>query len=159
VAIVVGAIIVGLVLALAAVVVLREQRRWVVAPPPAVFDIDDAVSWVAKRLPDAVTAQLSYDDVRVIIELQVAYFSRAGSSSNGSSATPPAPFVVGSSETVAFILDQTLGRPEPFTPEQVHAVVEAQLAYLREIGAVGGPAERGDRGDQGDRGAEPMADE
>jgi hypothetical protein len=150
--IVVGALIVGMVLALAALVLAREQRRWVVDPRPAVFDIDDAVSWVAQRLPDAVTAQLSYDDVRIIIELQVEYFARKGSSTNGSSPKAAATVVVGGSETVDFILEQTARRLDPFTPEQVYAVVEAQLAYLREIGAIGGPADSGGiAGPGGDR--------
>ncbi len=139
-AVIIVVLVLALVLAVAAVVLVREQRRWTVAPPPAVFDIDDAVAWVARRLPSAVTAQLSYEDVRTIIELQVEYFARRGSSTNGSSPTPPAAVVVGGTETVEFILERTARRPEPFTPEQVHSVVEAQLAYLREIGAVGGPA-------------------
>ena len=29
---------------------------------------------------------------------------------------------------------------EEYLPEQVHAVVQTQLAYLREIGAIGGAA-------------------
>ncbi len=140
-AVIVGVVVVALVLAVAALVLLREQRRWTVEPRPAVFDIDDAVAWVARRLPPAVTAQLSYDDVRTIIELQIEYFARRGASTNGSSPTPPTAVVVGGAETVEFILERTARRDDPFTPEQVHSVVEAQLAYLREIGAVGAPAD------------------
>ena len=42
---------------------------------------------------------------------------------------------------MSYILEQAAARGEAFTPEQVHAVVETQLAYLRAIGAVGTKAE------------------
>ena len=158
-AIFVGALVVGLVLALAAFVLLREQRRWIVDPRPAVFDVEDAVAWVSQRLPDAVMAQLSYDDVRDIIELQVEYFSRKGSSTNGSSPKSPAAVVVGGSETVQFILEQTATRVDPYTPEQVYSVVEAQLAYLRQIGAVGERVDQGDSVDWGDLDGRADSDE
>ena len=44
-------------------------------------------------------------------------------------------------ETVSYILEQAAARGAVFTPEQVHAVVETQLAYLRAIGAVGTKAD------------------
>ena len=58
-------------------------------------------------------------------------------SQNGSSANPVGPVVIGGSETVSYILEQAAAQGTVFTAEQVHAVVETQLAYLRAIGAVG----------------------
>ena len=40
---------------------------------------------------------------------------------------------------------------EEYLPEQVHAVVQTQLAYLREIGAIGGAADT-DEGDPDETG-------
>ncbi len=40
-----------------------------------------------------------------------------------------------------YILDRARATGEAYLPEQVHAVVDTQLAYLREIGAIGPPAE------------------
>ena len=42
---------------------------------------------------------------------------------------------------MSYILEQAAAMGVDFTPEQVHAVVETQLAYLRAIGAVGTKAE------------------
>src|SRR5205085_11837472 len=59
---------------------------------------------------------------------------------NGSSSNPPGDVIVGGAETVDYILDRAKVTGEEYLPEQVHAVIETQLAYLREIGAIGPPA-------------------
>jgi len=56
---------------------------------------------------------------------------------NGSSPHPPGDVVVGGAETVEYILARASETGEPYLPEQVHAVIETQLDYLRAIGAVG----------------------
>ncbi|MBW3649421.1 MAG: hypothetical protein KY458_02525, partial [Actinobacteria bacterium] len=63
-------ILVGLALAfaVAAVVVGREARRLDAQPPRPVFDPDEAVEWVANHLPFEVSALLSHDDVRRILD-------------------------------------------------------------------------------------------
>jgi hypothetical protein len=42
---------------------------------------------------------------------------------------------------VSYILEHAAQRGSVFTVEEVHAVVETQLAYLRSIGAVGSRAD------------------
>src|SRR5687768_15245812 len=51
----------------AAVLIGRETMRLSTSPPRPVYDIDEAVVWIADRLPDEVSAQLSHADVRQII--------------------------------------------------------------------------------------------
>jgi hypothetical protein len=92
-------------------------------------------------VPDVVAATLTPADVRRILEFQLEYFQRRGVTGNGSSAHPPGDVVVGGAETVDYILERARLTGEEYLPEQVHAVVETQLAYLREIGAVGPPAD------------------
>ena len=58
-----------IVFAIAAFVIGREARRLDAVPPRPVFDINEAVAWVADHLPFEVTAVLSHDDVRRIIDL------------------------------------------------------------------------------------------
>ena len=94
-----------------------------------------------QHIADDAAATLTVDDVRVILELQLQYFKAKGVSQNGSSAHPVGPVVIGGSETVGYILEQAAAKGNVFTAEQVHAVVETQLAYLRAIGAVGSKAE------------------
>ena len=140
-AVVLGALAVGLILLIAAVAILRESQRLASLPPRPTFDPDVALEWVVQHLADHAAAQLTVDDVRVILDLQLQYFKAKGVSSNGSSANPLGPVVIGGSETVSYILEQAAAKGEVFTAEQVHAVVETQLAYLRAIGAVGQKAD------------------
>jgi hypothetical protein len=106
-------------------------------PPPPVFDMDEAFEWVVQHLSDVVAATLTPDDVRRILDLQLEYFQRQGVTGNGSSAHPPGDVVVGGAETVDYIVSRSAATGEAYIPEQVYAVVETQLAYLRAIGAVG----------------------
>jgi hypothetical protein len=135
--VVAGFVVVGVVVAIAAFIVAREAGRIAKNPPPALFDFDDAYEWVLAHLPDAVAATLTPDDVRRILDLQVEFFKRKGVSANGSTEYPPGTVVIGGAETVAYILDRCEATGEAYLPEQVHGVLETQLAYLRAIGAVG----------------------
>jgi hypothetical protein len=136
-----GFLAVGLVIAIAAFLVGREATRIARTPPPALFQFDDAVEWVVEHVPDDVAATLTPDDVRRILEFQVEFFKRKGVSSNGSTAYPPGPVVIGGSETVDYILERAAATGEAYLPEQVYGVIETQLTYLRAIGAVGPPVE------------------
>ncbi|MDQ1503806.1 MAG: hypothetical protein QOD57_1533 [Actinomycetota bacterium] len=140
-AVVLGAVAVGLVLLIAAVAILRESHRLASLPPRPTFDPDAALDWVVQHIADDAAATLTVDEVRVILDLQLQYFKAKGVSQNGSSAHPVGPVVIGGSETVSYILEQAAAKGSAFTAEQVHAVVETQLAYLRAIGAVGSKAD------------------
>jgi hypothetical protein len=123
--------------AIAAVVVGREARRLDAEPPRPVFDPDEAVEWVANHLPFEVSAVLSHDDVRRILDWNLQYFRSKGVSGNGSTPNVESPIVVGGAETVAYVLEQATRAGTEYTPEQVHAVLDAQMTYLEAIGAVG----------------------
>ncbi len=132
-----GVIVVAIVFAIAAVVVGREARRLDAVPPEPTFDLDEAVQWVARNLPFEVSAVLSYDDVRRIIDWNLEYFRMKGVSGNGHSAQPDGPVVVGGAETVDYVLTRAEAIGSPFTATQVHAVLDAQMTYLEAIGAIG----------------------
>ncbi len=148
--IVAGFVAVGIVVAIAAFIVAREAGRIAKHPPPALFNVDDAYEWVLTHLPDSVAVTLTPDDVRRILDFQVEFFKRKGVSANGSTEYPPGTVVIGGAETVAYILDRCAETGEAYLPEQVHGVLDTQLAYLRAIGAVGPPAGGGNAG-AGDR--------
>jgi hypothetical protein len=130
-------LVVAIVFAVAAVVVGREARRLDAEPPKPVFDLDEAVSWVAQHLPFDVSAVLSYDDVRKILDWHLEYLRLRGVSSNGHGPQTRGPIVVGGAETVDYVLRKANTAGFDFTPVQVHAVLEAQMTYLESIGAVG----------------------
>ena len=136
----------GLACAIAAWFVSREAARLSVEPPPPVFDMEEAYDWVVARVPDDVAATLTPDDVRRILDLQLEFFRRKGVTGNGSSAHPPGEVVVGAAETVDYIIGRAREAGEEYLPEQIYPVVETQLAYLREIGAVGGAAREDESG-------------
>lgn len=147
--VVAGFLVVGLVVGIAAFVVIRESGRVARKPPPALFDFEDAFEWVVAHVPDDVAATLTPDDVRRILDFQVEYFKRKGVSANGSVAYPPGTVVIGGAETVDYILERCAATGEAYLPEQVHGVVDTQLSYLRTIGAIGpavGPDARDERG-------------
>jgi hypothetical protein len=134
-------VVVGLVVAIAAMIVVREAGRMAKEPPPAIFDADEAFDWVVEHVPDDVAATLTPADVRRILDFQIEFFERKGMSGNGSSRKSHGPVVIGAAETVAYILQRAETTGESYLPEQVHAVVETQLSYLRSIGAIGPRAE------------------
>lgn len=138
---VVAFFVAGLVIAIAAFLVIREAGRIAREPPAALFDPDDAYEWVVEHVPDDVAATLTPDDVRRILDLQVEFFKRKGVSANGSGRGPSGPVVVGGAEQVAYILRRAAATGESYLPEQVYGVVETQLSYLRAIGAIGPPAD------------------
>jgi len=138
---VVGFLVFGIVVAIAAVFVVREAGRIAKEPPAALVDPDDAYEWVVEHLPDDVAATLTGEDVRRILDFQFEYFRRKGVSVNGSRSGPRGPVVVGGAEQVAYILERSAATGEGYIPEQVYAVVETQLSYLRAVGAIGPPAD------------------
>lgn len=143
-AVVVGFVVFGLVVAIAAVFVIREAGRIARKPPPALFDADDAYDWVVEHLPDDVAATLTPDDVRRILGFQTEFFERTGVAGNGGASNANGPVLVGGPEEVDDIVGRAAATGEAYLPEQVEGVVQTQLDYLRSIGAIGPPADPGD---------------
>src|SRR5438477_10584370 len=143
-AVVLVIIAVAAVFAIAAVVVGREARRLARQSPRPTFDFDEAVDWVCGHVGDDVAAVLSPEDVRTILNWHLEYFRLKGVSTNGSSAASEGRVVVGGAETVDYVLARAQALGSPYTPAQVHAVLEAQMTYLEAIGAVGPEAEAGE---------------
>ena len=140
-----GLLAAAVVFMVAAVVIGREARRLDAVPPRPTFDLDEAVEWVAENLPFEVRAELSYDDVRRIIDWNLEYFRMKGVSGNGHSATAEGPVVVGGAETVDYVLARAQSLGAEYTAPQVHAVLDAQMRYLEAIGAIGPEAPPEDR--------------
>jgi hypothetical protein len=147
--VVAGFLVVGMVVAIAAFVVVREAGRVARRPPPALYDFEDAFDWVVAHVPDDLAATLTPDDVRRILDFQVEFFKRKGVSANGSVAYPAGTVVIGGAETVDYILERCAATGESYLPEQVHGVVDTQLSYLRTIGAIGPAVGRDARDERG----------
>ena len=131
------------VFGIAAVVVGRESSRLAGEAPRPVFDLDEAVEWVAAQVPFEVSAVLSHDDVRRILrwnldELAAVGLSAPAPPSSGDARVAPEELVVvGDSDAAAAVLARAAAAGRELTAEQVGAVLEAQFRYLEAIGAVG----------------------
>ena len=132
----------GLVCAIAAYFVLREANRQAIEPRPPTYSLDEAYSWVVRHLDELVASTLTPDDVRSILQFQVEFFGRQGVTQNGTAPNLASDVVIGTSETVAYILERSAAQGLEFLPEQIYPVVETQLAYMRAIGAVGPRSQR-----------------
>ena len=136
---VVGFAVVGIVLAIAAALVFREAARLSEHPPDAVFDPDDALGWVIEHLDDLPASTLSAADVKRIIGFQMEFFRQRGVSQNGTRHQGEVPLLLTPDETVNYIMERCAATGDAYIPEQVEAVMECQLDYLRFIGAIGRP--------------------
>ena len=131
------ALAVAAVFVIAAVVIGREARRLAAVPVQRSFSFEDAVEYVCDHVNDQVAAVLTPDDVRQILDWHLEYFRLKGVSGNGSGPHVDGPVIVTGAETVGFVLMKAEAAGTSYTPEQVHAVLDAQMGYLTEIGAVG----------------------
>ncbi len=136
------------VFVMAAVVVGRESSRLSVEAPRPVFDLDEAVPWVSDRVPFEVSAVLSHDDVRRMLRWNLADLQAAAAlateptdDEDDDGALPASPLtVMGEQAAVAAVQARADAEGLAYTDDQVRAVLDAHLAYLEVIGAVG-PAE------------------
>jgi len=141
VAIVISVVVIALVMAVAAGAIGREARRLDALPPRAVFDVEEAVLWVAEHLPDEVTAQLSYDEVRQILDISLDHLRTLGMAGSTTGELVEGEVVVDEAQAVAAVLDRATEAGMDVSAHQVQEVISAQLAYLQAISAVGPPAE------------------
>ncbi len=128
---------------IAAVVIGREAHRLDAMSPRVVFDLDEAVLSVSERLPEEVTSELSYADVRDLLRWHMADLRAQGLKPPAALDEPQDPaklIVVDEDASVGSLIARVASEGRTYSREDVSAVVEAHFEYLREIGAVGPPA-------------------
>lgn len=134
----VGALaVVGIALvALGQVVGQLESER-----NPAVYELNDAVQWIAQRLPEEVTARVSYDDVALLLRWHLDWFHDVGvASPYGQELATDQVLVEGAVAADEAAIDAIVARSiATGGPEAVDVVcvLDLQMQYLAAIGAVG----------------------
>lgn len=118
------------VVAIGLVVLGRETARLAAAPRPAVFDMAEAVEFIADRLPPGVQARLSHDDVRWVLMADADLLEE-------DPAEDPAPQIVDEDTAVARILALADTSGRDLADGDVVAVLDGRMAYLGAIGAIG----------------------
>ena len=122
---------------IALVAVGREAFTLSAQPKQAHFDLEEAVEFVADRLPDEVTAVLTYDDVRSILRWHLEYLRDRGVPARRD-LTEGGPVVVEDDEGIAWVLGRADEVGLEVTDTEVAIVLETELAYFDAIGAIGG---------------------
>lgn len=126
-----------LVVLIALVAVGREAFTLGAQPKQALFDLEEAVAFVADRLPDEITAVLTYDDVRSVLRWHLEYLRDRGVPARRDQSTG-GPVVVEDNEGIAWVLGRADEAGLEITDADVAVVLETELAYFEAIGAIGG---------------------
>ena len=133
-----------IVFAIATATVGTVVGRLADAPRPTVLQVDDSVTWIAERLPFEIAAEISHDDVRRILDWHLDYFADVGLATDhgqelGGEAVPlgHAPVVASTDESIDFVVSRALDEGSELTALQVVVVLDKQMEYWQEIGAIG----------------------
>ena len=133
---------------LAAYVVMRVSSRLAHTRARAVYDLFEAVEFVAERLPDALSAKLSYDDVEAVLLWRLDHLRLRGSATYGrADVTATAgesrdeQVVTSDDDSVDFVLAKASKSGRDIEALDVVVVLDLESQYLEAIGALGPPAE------------------
>lgn len=128
---------------IAAVAVGSTTARLATQARRTVYDLDEAVAFVADGLPGDVTASISYDDVRAVLGWNLDLMQARGIASLRTAHDPGSGLIVmGDDEPLAWILGRIDdARPDgpggQVTDEQVVAILTANRRYEQSIGVIG----------------------
>ena len=132
-----------LVFVLAAVVIGREARRLDAVAPRTVYDQDEAVVFVADRLPAASQARLTPAEVAQLLRWHLRFLWERGllpKVAEDQVQDIDRPLVISEVTVVGYLLGLADAEGLAVLDEDVAQVVDAHLAYFDAIGAVGPPA-------------------
>ena len=129
------------VLAIAAIVIGREARRLDAVAPRAVYDIDQAVDFVAERLPDVTQARLTPDELRSMLTLHMRWLHAQGLQPDRAvdrRQDIADLLLISEDQLSAYLLAEAeKSGVELLDDVDVVHVVRAHLAYFDAIGAIG----------------------
>jgi hypothetical protein len=132
------------VFAIAAGAIGREAHRLDAVAPRAVYVLDDAVEYVADVLPPDSQARLTHDEVRQLLTFHMRWLHARGLQPDHVVDRPQditERVVVEEVPVLAYVIEQAEEAGILFEDVDLANVVEAHLAYLDAIGAVGPRAE------------------
>ena len=132
------------VFVMAAVVIGREAHRLDAVAPRVIYRLDEAVDFVADRVPPATQARLTPAEVEQLLVFHLRWLHAKGlqpvdvTDRRQDIVTPT---VISEDTLIAFLIGESEREAvELLDDVDAVAVVDAHLAYLDAIGAVGPPA-------------------
>ena len=137
-----------LVVGLAAYAVMRVSSRLAHTRARAVYDLFEAVDFVADRLPDELSAKLSYEDVQDILLWRLDHLRLQGSATYGRGDVTAVEaegrneeVVTRDDDSVDYVLAMASESERDIDALDVVVVLDLESQYLKTIGALGPPAE------------------
>ena len=126
------------VFAVAAATVGREAFRLGHQPPATIFDLDEAVDYVADDIPDDAQGRLTYDEVRELVRAELGHLRDSGVFAlPGEEPDVADTVVINEDEAVAVMLGEATEEGLDVADDDVVLVVDALHRYLADIGAIG----------------------
>ena len=137
-------IVVFIILSALAVVVIglvavgRLAGQLAEQPRPAVYDRAEAVHFIADRLPDDVTAQLTYDELAQLLQWHLDYLGELGvARAQGVEHVASGPLMAAEDDALAFVIGRATDAGLDVEDVTVVQVIEGNEKYLEAIGAIG----------------------
>jgi len=134
-----------LVFLIAALVVGREARRLDAVAPRAVYEIEQALSFVSDALPEITQARLTPDELAELLRLHLVWLHERGLQPDrvvDRKQDIEQPVVVSEDALIAHLLGAAeAAGVELLDDVDIVNVVDAHLAYFEAIGAVGPTAD------------------
>jgi hypothetical protein len=122
------------VFAVAAASVGREAFRLGHQPPATIFDVDEAVHYVADDIPEDAQGRLTYDEVRELVLAELDHLSDEGVFAYpGHEPAGGDDVVINEDDALALMMAEDLD----VLDDDVVLVVDSLHRYLAEIGAIG----------------------
>lgn len=107
-------------------------------PRRSVYDLEEAVDFVSDRLPEELTARLSYDEVREVLSFHCDYLAVKGVASERTAEDVGTGLVVvPDDEPVAYVLGRVESAELELSDADVVAILDVELEYYQAIGAIG----------------------
>ncbi len=122
-----------LVLVLAFVFVGHAVGSTEAMPDQIVIDGHEAIEFCAEALPDAVTASLSYDDLRRLHRIHLEWIQAYHWAP---ASTDAAPIIFEQFDPLAYVMERCEVVGLDVDPEEAAAVIQAHSDYLQVVGAL-----------------------
>jgi hypothetical protein len=131
----------AVVFVIAAVAVGRVTANLAASEARSVYDPEQALEFVAEALPAEFTAELSYDQVQMMLRLFHDYLHGEGVATTAGDDRVDDPAVVDLDAAADYIVHRASLADAVVGRAHAAAVIEAQMAYFDAIGALGGPVD------------------